>query len=502
MLTNLGKLIDGSKAPDEVAIIDCYDIDHPRTFTHGEIDRLADACARGLWKRGMQAGAAIGLLSLNRVEFVIAYLGIMRAGMVAVPINHKLPAAAISSIASDCRAELVFTDCDRNGLLPQSVDTICFDNPEWQDFLDPGAFKAVHPDDSACAMILYTSGSTGRPKGVQLSHDGQLWALRSRLSVRRSFTDERIIVAAPLFHMNALISLKFALASHASLVLLPHFHAGNFIRAIGQHRVTWITSVPAMMAMVVKEKEALDAIDTSYVRYVRMGSAAATGRLYDSVKAAFPNADVAGGYGTTEAGPVVFGPTGGRALPTGGGLGWPLEGVEVRLVAENGQESDEGELWMRTPANMLGYLNLPEKTAQVLTPDRWYKSGDIFRRDAAGCYYFVGRADDMFNCGGENVYPSEVEEIISRLPEVMQVCVVPVRDELKGEKPVAFVVPRTDGSMTEEAVKRHVLDNAPAYQHPRRVFFVASLPLSPTNKIDRKLLIRQADGLVQEMKPL
>src|SRR5690606_20387589 len=110
----------------------------------------------------------------------------------------------------------------------------------------------------------------------------------------------------------------------------------------------------------------------------------------------------------------------------------------------------EGELWMRTPANMLGYLNLPEKTAQVLTPDGWYKSGDVFRRDATGCYFFVGRVDDMFNCGGENIYPGEVEQVIARLAQVMQTCVVPVKDELKGHKPVAFVVLHPGSRLTEQ----------------------------------------------------
>lgn len=137
-------------------------------------------------------------------------------------------------------------------------------------------------------MILYTSGSTGRLKGVQLSHDGQLWTIRSRFLNRKDFDDERFIVAAPMFHMNALANCKFALAAHASIVLLPQFDTHRFIEALGRHEVTWITSVPTMMALVVKEKQALAQIDTARVRYIRMGSAPATDQLYEAVRRAFP----------------------------------------------------------------------------------------------------------------------------------------------------------------------------------------------------------------------
>ena len=137
-----------------------------------------------------------------------------------------------------------------------------------------------------------------------------------------------------------------------------------------------------------------------------------------------------------------------------------------------------------------GYLNLPEKTQQVLTSDGWYKSGDVFRRDEAGAYTFVGRTDDMFVCGGENIYPGEVESMLERHGDIVQACVVPVPDEIKGEKPFAFVVLRPGARLTEDEVKRFALDNAPAYQHPRGVVFMAELPLATTNKVDRKALGR------------
>jgi acyl-CoA synthetase (AMP-forming)/AMP-acid ligase II len=219
-----------------------------------------------------------------------------------------------------------------------------------------------------------------------------------------------------------------------------------------------------------------------------MGSAPVTQKLLDEVRRAFPGVSVMNSYGTTEAGPAMFGPSpDGRKKPDLS-LGWPLPRVEVRLIDAQGGTADEGELWIRTPANMRGYVNLPQKTREVLTADGWYRSGDVFRRDAEGAYYFVGRTDDMFVCGGENIYPGEVEQLLERHPDIVQACVVPVPDEIKQEKPFAFVVLRPGARLSEEEVKRFALANAPAYQHPRQVEFMPALPLAGTNKVDRKAL--------------
>jgi acyl-CoA synthetase (AMP-forming)/AMP-acid ligase II len=223
-----------------------------------------------------------------------------------------------------------------------------------------------------------------------------------------------------------------------------------------------------------------------------MGSAPVTQQLIDAVKQAFPGAAVSNIYGTTEAGPVTFGPhPDGRAKPDLA-LGWPRPQVEVRVVGPDGGEAEEGVLWIRTPATMTGYLNLPDKTREVLTPDGWYISGDIVRRDQTGAYHFVGRADDMFVCGGENIYPGEVEALLERHGDIIQACVVPIPDEIKHEKPFAFVVARPRSGLTEDAVKRYALSRAPAYQHPRHVVFMPELPLASTGKVDRRALRRLA----------
>jgi acyl-CoA synthetase (AMP-forming)/AMP-acid ligase II len=496
MLTNLGDLLDRNKDPSRLALVDCLDWAHPREYTHGEIDALSDACARGLLKRGLVRGDSVAILSANRAEFLIGYFGVMRAGLVAVPVNHKFPRDTIEFVMRDSSVRLVLCDAERKPAVPTGLPTVEF-GPEFEALLDRGPFESVVPRDGEVAMILYTSGSTGRPKGVPLSHQGHLWAIESRLKTIPP-GEHRLIVAAPLFHMNGLGTSKFVFAAHASMVLMPQFDAKRYVEAVGRFGVTWLTSVPTMLAMMVRERDAIAKTDMSTVRTVRMGSAPTTQKLLDELRSLFPKATIMNAYGTTEAGPVVFGPhPDGRSRPDMS-LGWPLPDVQVRLIDAQGNDTDEGVLVQRTPATMTGYLNLPEKSREALTPDGWYVSGDVFRRDAQGTYTFVGRSDDMFNCGGENIYPGEVEHMLEKHPEIAQSCVVPVPDELKGEKPFAFIVRRAGSTLTEDAIKQYALANAPAYQHPRQVEFMDVLPLAGPNKIDRKLLKARARELWRE----
>ena len=492
-LFNLGDLSDPTVPDTRPALIDCRDWDQPCTFSHGELDRYVDACARALAAAGLTRGDRVAILSINRAELLIAYFAIMRAGFVAIPTNIKFPRQTIAFVLADAEVRFAFCDSAGRALLPEGLPFVDFDESSADGlsaFLNPGPFDTVRPEPSEAAMVLYTSGTTGRPKGVPLSHDGQLWALRSRLGAG-GHQRQRILVAAPLFHMNALGISKFAVAAGATIVLLPQFNARHYVEAIGRFKVTSLSSVPTMLTLALREHEALARTDLSSVESVRTGSAPISQSLVDEIKRTFPRAPIIIAYGTTESGPIAFGARPGLNKPDLA-IGWPLPGVEVRLVGPDGRETTEGELWIRTPANMAGYLNLPDKTRQVLTNDGFYKTGDVFRRDDGGAYTFVGRTDDMFVCGGENIYPGEVESLLERHADIAQACVVPVPDDVKGEKPFAFVVLRAGATLTEDGVKRFALDNAPAYQHPRGVAFLPELPLATTNKVDRKALCQIA----------
>jgi len=492
---NLGRCFDAAHSPDKVAIVDIRDDDHPAEYTYAAFDAACDAVARGLLKRGLKRGDRIGIVSLNRIEMLAAFFGIMRAGLVAVPISFKLAADVVEYIVRDAGLAAMFHDADREAICPPDLIRIGFDDPKgYAALLDPGPFETVEPVGREVGMMLYTSGSTGKPKGVLLSHESQYWALEQVLRLYGDLSHHRFIVAAPMFHMNATFSVKQALAVGGSMVLMPSFDAKTYARAIARFGVTWLTSVPTMLAMVARESDLLGGLDFSSVERVTMGSAPLTQSLIDKVQAIFPRSVITNSYGTTEAGPMPFGPHPDGLLRPTLAMGYPLAGTQSSL--REGPSPDEGVLYMKSPMVMEGYHNLPGKTAEALH-DGWYRSGDIARRDADGFFYFVGRADDMFVVGGENVWPGEVERLIERMPEVHQAIVVPVPDEIKGALPFAFVVPRPGAKVEAEAVKAFTIANGPAFAHPRFVATVPQIPLAATNKPDRRALTQQAEALAR-----
>ena len=457
-----------------------------RRYTHAQIIAACDAAARFLLAQGIPPGSRVAVVAANRAEVLFALYGAMRAGLVAVPVNWKLPAATVAAVIADCGAALVLHDAERRPLCPDTVPCIDLDT-EW---LRPGPFTPTSPAPRDPALFLYTSGSTGRPKGVVLSHHSHLWVLDVR--IRASPGSGRALVAAPLYHMNALSTVQAAWATGGCAILMPGFEAAAYIAAAAEHRASALTAVPTMIAMMLREQAALAAADLSCVRVVRVGSAPVSEALAADVARVFPHATLTNGYGTTEAGPVVFAPDP-AGPPTSVGRAHPDVSLRLMLDGEEVEGAGEGVLEMRCPALMNGYHKLPDATAKAMTPDGYYRTGDVFVRDVHGFFEFVGRADDMFNSAGENIYPSEVEAVLSRHPAVQQVIVVPIADALKGHKPVAFVVPRPGTAPSELELKQFVLANAPAYHHPRRVWFLDTLPLAGTNKIDRRALIAQAE---------
>ena len=490
---NLGQLICRDRDLSKIAIIDLDGKGQAREISYAALDTMANGAARAIAQRGFKRGDRVAILSANCAGYLAAYFAIMRAGLVAVPVNYRFPPKMIDFVMHDAGAKLVFCDCERRADCPPDVPTVCFADvgvDGFNQFLNHGSFTEIIPTANEPAMYLYTSGSTGVPKGVVLSHQSHIWVVETRLA-ERDLSRQRYLIAAPLYHMNALALAQLAIAGYSTIVLLPSFTAQCYIEAIDRYRCTCLTAVPPMIAMMLREVELLASINLSSVEFVRMGSAPVSQNLMSSLKRALPQAAITNTYGTTEGGPVVFGPhPDGLPVPDTS-VGFPHPKVQVRIVAGDERSSKEGVLEMKCPAIMLGYHNRPDVPTPI-TPDGFYVTGDVFRCDENGFHYFVGRSDDMFNCGGENIYPVDIERMLERHVDVSQAAVVPIDDEIKGQKPVAFIVLKVGRHPSGDEIKQFALTNGPAYQYPRFVWFVDKLPVSSTNKIDRSALHRLA----------
>jgi acyl-CoA synthetase (AMP-forming)/AMP-acid ligase II len=487
---NLGDVFRAHEQSDRLAIIDLHDPDQPREISFRELNAGCDAMARGLRRAGFGPGDRIAILALNRVEFLEVLFGAMRAGCVPVMINAKLPAEQVRFIIADSGARLVFADGDFSHLPTPDTPMVRFGTGEYTDFRDPGSFESFVPGSGDIAEQPYTSGSTGRPKGVLLGHAGQCWMVDALVKSRLMSANDRGIISAPLYHKNALLAVKSALAPGGTILLLARFDAEQYVRAIGRYGLTMLTGVPTMYALILQQETALAETDLTSVRRMSMGSAPASAVLLDNLAARFPGAAINLNYGITEGGPIVLSWRHPQGLPRPRTtVGTCMPGGEIRL--EGGGDENQGILHVRNPGVMLGYHNLPGETARVLR-DGWLDTGDILRRDGDGWYYFMGRADDMFVCGGENIYPGDVETLLERHGDVVQAVVVPAPNRLKANVPHAFIVARPGSGVDEATLKAYALEHGPVYAHPRRVFFIDALPLAGTNKIDRKHLIGRA----------
>lgn len=489
MFSNLGEMVP-RRLPGEVTwLTEIAHDDSERSITFAQMQAQADAVARGLLARKLARGERVALVAGNSARYLIALLGILRAGLVAVPVNPKLPPATIDHIHRDAQIRLTLADGATLSSLGGRPSLRIDNDVAWENLLDAGPFDSPAMRPEEFALILYTSGSSGRPKGVPLTHGGYTWAADLLVEAGPPMAGKRVLVAAPLYHMNGLLMSLLTSRGGGSVVLLQRFGAAQYLQAAARHRCQVVTSVPTMLALVARETALIDALDLGSVETVVTGSAPSTEALFECMAKVFPNARVTNSYGTTESSPVCFGhhPRGLPRPPLS--IGYPVPQAQVKLVG--GPTADEGVLWLRSRAVMPGYLNLSEATASRMY-DGWYDTGDVMRRDAEGFFYFVGRSDDMFVCGGENIYPGEVEKLLEAHPAVAQAVVVPVPDEIKGQLPAAFIVRRAGAEASADEIKAYALARAPAYQHPRFVEFVAEMPLAGPGKIDRRQLLERA----------
>lgn len=501
-----------ARTPDKAALVDFVGGGR-RSRTYRQLEDRVSRVAGALQSSGVGPAQRIAIATSNRLEFVEAFLGALRIGATPVPINVKLAQAQIESVVADAGCAGAIFDREAgahveaalasSGLgLTWSVGGEGESAYETQLARSDGRYAAFSPPERHPAIQMYTSGSTGTPKGVVLGHEGTAWFVEAARTADPSTmnADASVLLAAPLFHKNALTGgIKMMLYAGGCAVILQRFEPREFLRLLAAEACTYTSCVPAMLAMLIKERELVETLDLSHLRLVLVGSAPCPESLIEQAEEIL-GCVVAQGYGLTEGGPVVLAQPDdlsayGVARAPRGSCGVPLPGCEVDLVSDGEHGLQKGELWVRNPGVAIEYANAPQTNAEKFS-DGWLKTGDVFERDEKGFYFFRGRTDDMFHCGGENVFPLEVENILISHPDVVAVSVVPVDHGVKGQAPVAMVVARSGASLSQEALQAYFFENGPAYAHPRRVFFVDELPLSGAGKIDRKAVARQVADLI------
>jgi acyl-CoA synthetase (AMP-forming)/AMP-acid ligase II len=484
-----------------------------REFTYAELDGRARRFAGLLPDLGVKPGNTVAIATGNDWRFVECFLGTLMAGAVALLVNVKLGRETLAYISGHSEARLIVADAELGERItamaeasPALAATLAIgeglDAPDYDSALASAKplDQAVSADPDALALLMYTSGSTGTPKGCMLSHSNTWWQARSSARCMMMDRSDLGLVMGPLYHANALWAILLPmLYVGGAFSILRQFEPRSVLKEIERSGVTYTSGTPTMYSLLLAHPE-IDRVDVSSIKLLQCGSAPVPEELMTRIKDRF-HCDVVETYGLTEAGANVLTPRWG--IKKLGSTGLPVPDVDIKITVPDHPDrecepGEVGELWSRSPANALGYLRDPERTAERFWPDGWMRTGDLMRRDEQGYCYFCGRTDDMISVGGENVYPKEVETVVLTHPAVADVAVVSAVHATKGSAPVAFVVLRPGATATEDEIKHHFLANGPAYAHPRRVFFTASLPMSSTNKLDRAALKARAADLLPE----
>jgi long-chain acyl-CoA synthetase len=483
-IINVGDTVDRKGDLDKVAVYDLSGSES-RNFTYRDIDQLANKVGNLLLSYGVVPGDKIAIMSENSVEYLSTFFGILRIGAVAVLVNIKLPKNQVDHIILESESKILFTDraYDFSGRI---VD---YRNDFYKHLID-GKLDIYNPKEDHPAFILYTSGSFGPPKGAVITHKSHGWSVLRHVRLDQQYSSKRLsLICAPFYHSNGLTTIEGAFAAQSSVVLLPKFDAKKCLIAIENYKVNTVYAIPTMLAMMLQEKEYIEKLDLKSVLQIRTASSHINQKIIDGIVKYFPKAYILNSYGLTEVGPSLFGPHPTLPRPFNS-VGYPSEGIEYRLV--------DGVLEVKSPSMMTAYFK--ENNKKHMTEDGYFITKDVFKVDENGFYYFIGRSDDMFKCGANSVYSSQIESILDSYPGVLSSFVVAIPDDIKGHKPYAFVVLEPGSEVSEDELKKYSLEVSPAYQHPRKVWFLEQMPLAGTNKVDKKKLYELAISFLANQK--
>ena len=482
--------------------------DNPITF--GQLKDAAFKIANGLSAQGIAKSDKVAIFLPNIPEYIYSFLGVFILRGVCVPLDFMLTEEEVINFINHSESKILIAQEKKTidlvnvkNKCPSLKTIILFEEsklPEstekdflfWDNLLkEKSAFKKTTPHDKDYSSIFYTSGSTGHPKGVLLNYGH----LKNPLETFDYFLhpddkDSLLCAAVPFSHIGGLDYILFMLYYGITLVLMERFHPLEFLKNIEKYKITIFCIVPAMYVAILSLKE-YDKFYLSSLRFAVVFGAPSSPVLLERFHKACPNAYLLNGWGMTEtAAPNSFLPTGTNTKEVPNTGKFP-PGTEAKILDDDGNalaDDEEGELWLKGKAIMVGYYKESQLTKEVLTQDGLLKTGDICRRDKLGRYYIVGRKKEMIKVSGEIVFCAEVEEAIHRHPKVKEVAVIGVADKLRGEVPKAFIALKENEQLNEEELRFFLRQHLAHFKIPHHFEFINLLPKNRVGKIDKEKL--------------
>jgi long-chain acyl-CoA synthetase len=473
--------------PDGPAVSDGH-----RSLTNTQLLDRVRAAARQLQDLGIGPGDVVALKLTNRLEFVVLLFAAWRIGATITPVNPSMTDAEVDRQLTDSGARLLVVE-DRAAPVTDGSAVLAV-GALYEETV--GADHPPQADSSALALLIYTSGTTGVPKGVMLDHANiDAMVEMGRLSLEVGPAD-RCLLILPLFHVNGIVvSVLTPLLAGASVVIAGRrFDPHSFFDLVEQERPTFFSAVPTIYGMLAALPDDVRP-DTSSLRFGVCGAAPASAELLTRFEAryGFPLVE---GYGLSEGtcGSTINPVAGPRRAGT---VGLPFPGQEIRIVDADGDEvptGTDGEVLVKGPNVMRGYLGRPEETARVIVGG-WLRTGDVGHLDTEGYLTLVGRSKDMIIRGGENIYPKEIEDVLVGDPSVLEAAVIGVPDQKWGEAVVAYVQPRPGVTVDTAALKALCARSLTGYKRPTAFFVVDAIAKNAVGKID-KVSLRAAHATV------
>jgi benzoate-CoA ligase family protein len=463
--------------------------------TYRELEELAAKCRGALAARGIKAGDRVSLVMSDSPEMITAFLGIMGYGAIAVPCSTQLPPEGLAYVFKDCQAKLVIASPEHlaNAKAGGAPDLCTMDELMQKAALAPlGEFDK----DTPC-LVLYTSGSTGQPKGAVHRHGHMPCTVENvAKKVYGLQPDDRLFSVPRLFFAYGLgNSFSIPLGSGAASILVSERPTPQLIaETIAKYRPTVFFAVPTVFRMLIEHARQGNPFDAASIKFSVSAGEVLPVATWHEWKA-LTGAEIVETLGTTEMLHAFLHNHRDRNRP--GSSGVVLDGYEVKLTDDQGavvQGAGRGYLHARGGSAIPYYLDKPEKTAETIR-DGWVRTGDVYRRDEEGFYWFEGRADDLFKCSGMWVSPGEVEDAVCKHPAVMEAAVIAEYDETGATLPAAYVLLRPGHPACptlEQEIKDEAAKTLPRYKRPQRIHFMGELPRTPTGKVQRFKLRQMA----------